>query len=45
MNAEKERDIIRLWNRLRALQKEGRPTASILVRINRALAEAERQEA
>jgi hypothetical protein len=45
MDVEKEREIIRLWNRLRALQKEGRPTAAILMKINKALAEAERRAA
>jgi hypothetical protein len=39
MDAEKEREIIRLWNRLRLLQREGRPTAAVRKLIEKALAE------
>jgi hypothetical protein len=39
MNMEKEREIIRLWNRLRLLQREGRPTAAVRRQIEKALAE------
>jgi len=39
MNMEKEREIIRLWNLLRLLQREGRPTAAVRRQIERALAE------
>ena len=42
MDAQKDREIIRLWNVLRALQREGRPTAQILRKIEQALAERER---
>ena len=38
MDAEREREIIRLWNRLRLLQKEGRPTAAVRKQIEEALA-------
>jgi hypothetical protein len=38
MDAEKEREIIRLWNRLRTLQREGRPTAAVREQIEKALA-------
>lgn len=41
MDVRKEREIIRLWNVLRALQREGRPTALILRKIEKALAERE----
>jgi hypothetical protein len=39
MNMEKEREIIRLWNLLRLLQREGRPTAAVRRQIEKALAE------
>jgi len=39
MDAEKEREIIRLWNRLRLLEREGRATAAIRRQIERALIE------
>jgi hypothetical protein len=39
MNTEKEREIIKLWNRLRLLQREGRSTAAVQRQIERALAE------
>ena len=42
MDVQKEREIIRLWNLLRALQREGRSTALIVRRIEKALAEGER---
>jgi hypothetical protein len=45
MDAEKERDIIRLWNELRRLERAGRPTASIIRRIEKALSEREREAA
>ncbi|HKS18799.1 MAG TPA: hypothetical protein VJS63_06280 [Bradyrhizobium sp.] len=45
MDADKEREIIRLWNRLRRLEREGRPTAAVLGQIRKALAEHERQAA
>jgi hypothetical protein len=41
MDAENDRDIIRLWNRLRALQKQGQPTITALEDVRRALAERE----
>jgi len=39
MDAKREREIIRLWNMLRLLQREGRPTAAVRKQIERALAE------
>jgi hypothetical protein len=45
MDAEKEREIIRLWNRLRRLEREGRPTTALRRQIAQALAEEERQAA
>jgi hypothetical protein len=45
MDADKEREIIRLWNRLRLLEREGRPTTAVLRQIQKALAEHERQAA
>jgi hypothetical protein len=45
MDAEKEREIIRLWNRLRLLEREGRPTADVRRQIEKALAEQERRAA
>jgi hypothetical protein len=45
MDAAKEREIIRLWNRLRLLEREGRPTAPIRRQIEAALAERERDAA
>ncbi|HBY26886.1 MAG TPA: hypothetical protein DEH75_10155 [Bradyrhizobium sp.] len=38
MDAERDREIIRLWNELRRLQRAGLPTASIVRRIEQALA-------
>jgi hypothetical protein len=45
MDAGKEREIIRLWNLLRLLAREGRPTASVRRQIEKALAERERDAA
>jgi hypothetical protein len=45
MDAEKEREIIRLWNRLRLLEREGRPALAIRRQIEKALAERERHAA
>jgi uncharacterized protein YabN with tetrapyrrole methylase and pyrophosphatase domain len=45
MDVEKEREIIRLWNRLRRLEREGRPTAELVKQIEQALAEQERRAA
>jgi hypothetical protein len=45
MDAGKEREIIRLWNLLRRLEREGRPTGVVRRRIEAALAERERDAA
>jgi len=45
MDAASERKIIRLWNRLRLLEKEGRPIIDVLRQIESALAERERHAA
>ena len=45
MDAVKEREIIRLWNYLRELEREGRPAASVRRQIKKALAERERHAA
>jgi hypothetical protein len=45
MDAEKEREIIRLWNRLRLLERQGRPVAAVRRQIETALAERERDAA
>ena len=45
MDAEKEREIIRLWNRLRLLERQGRPVAAVRRQIEAALAERERYAA
>jgi len=45
MDAERDREIIRLWNELRRLQREGRPTASMVRRIEQALAVREQEAA
>jgi hypothetical protein len=45
MDAATERNIIRLWNLLRLLQRDGRPTAAIRRQIEAALAERERHAA
>jgi ABC-type uncharacterized transport system ATPase subunit len=39
MDAAKEQEIIRLWNRLRLLKREGRSIVIILRQIEEALAE------
>ena len=41
MDTSKEREIIRLWNRLRLLEKEGRQTTAVRRQIEKALAERE----
>jgi hypothetical protein len=41
MDAEREREIIRLWNRLRLLQRQGQPTAAVRRQIEKLLAERE----
>ena len=45
MDAEKEREIIRLWNQLRLLEQQGRPVAAVRRQIEKALAERERHAA
>lgn len=45
MDAERDREIIRLWNELRRLQREGRPTAVVVRRIEQALAAREQEAA
>jgi hypothetical protein len=45
VDATKEREIIRLWNRLRLLERDGRPTAAVRRQIEAALAERERDAA
>jgi hypothetical protein len=45
MDAANERKIIRLWNLLRQLEREGRPTAVVRRQIEAALAERERHAA
>jgi hypothetical protein len=45
MDAGKEREIIRLWNCLRLLEREGRPTAAVRRQIEKALAEREQHAA
>jgi hypothetical protein len=37
MDPEKEREIIRLWNRLRLLKREGRSVATVRRQIEKAL--------
>jgi hypothetical protein len=39
MDAARQREIIRLWNRLRLLERERRPTAAVRRQIERALEE------
>ena len=41
MDADREREIIRLWNRLRRLEREGRQTLAVRRQIEKALAERE----
>jgi hypothetical protein len=45
MDAGKEREIIRLWNRLRILEREGRPAVVVRRQIEKALAERDRDAA
>jgi hypothetical protein len=45
MDAGKEREIIRLWNRLRRLEREGQPTDVVRRQIEAALAQRERDAA
>jgi hypothetical protein len=45
MDAGKEQEIIRLWNCLRLLEREGRQTAAVRRQIEQALAERERHAA
>jgi hypothetical protein len=45
MNTGKEQEIIRLWNRLRLLEREGRQTAAVRRQIEKALADRERHAA
>jgi hypothetical protein len=45
MDAAKEREIIRLWNLLRLLERQGRPTGVVRRQIETALAERERDAA
>jgi hypothetical protein len=45
MDVKREREIIRLWNLLRLLQRQGRPTAAVLRKIEKALADGERDAA
>jgi hypothetical protein len=45
MDVGKEREIIRLWHRLRLLEREGRPTAAVRRKIQKALDERERHAA
>jgi hypothetical protein len=42
MNVAEEQKIIRLWNRLRLLQRQGRMTDAVLRQLERALAEQDR---
>jgi hypothetical protein len=41
MDADRERRIIRLWNQLRLLEREGRSTETVRRQIEKALAERE----
>ena len=45
MGADREREIIRLWNDLRRLEREGRPAKAVRRQIEKALAERERDAA
>jgi hypothetical protein len=42
MDSAKDREIVRLWNRLRLLEREGRSVATVLRQIKKALAKRER---
>jgi hypothetical protein len=45
MVAAKDREIIKLWNQLRLLEREGRSGATVRRQIEKALAERERDAA
>jgi hypothetical protein len=45
MDAAKEQEIIRLWNRLRLLEREGRQTTAVRRQIEKALTDRERDAA
>jgi hypothetical protein len=45
MDAAKDREIIRLWNQLRLLEREGRSVEIVRRQIEKALAERERHAA
>jgi hypothetical protein len=45
MDSEKERELFRLWNRLRLLEREGRSVATVRRQIEKALAERDRHAA
>jgi len=45
MDAAEDREIIRLWNQLRLLEREGRSVATVRRQIEKALAERERHAA
>jgi hypothetical protein len=45
MDPAKEREIIKLWNQLRLLEREGRPLTDVRRQIEKALAERGRYAA
>jgi hypothetical protein len=45
MDADKDRELIRLWNQLRLFKREGRSITAVLRKIEKALAERERHAA
>jgi hypothetical protein len=45
MDIAQEQEIVRLWNWLRLLEKEGRPTAAVRRQIEKALAQRDRHAA
>ena len=45
MDAAKDREIIRLWNQLRLLERKGGSIATVRRQIEKALAERERDAA
>jgi hypothetical protein len=45
MDAAIDRELIRLWNRLRLLEREGRSVTAVLRQIEKALAERDRHAA
>ena len=45
MDAAKEQEIIKLWNRLRLLEREGRQTTAVRRQIEKALTDRERDAA